>query len=464
MITHEYYFQEKIERNKLSSSTCELRLDSDETTLVYCSNFHINYTRINVGNHIGFSHQLIINKITGDIQVTYKLENNKLTKGFWREPVTLVRKNNFDKLGDLIDGGFYSGEKRVKYWGVKYERIVDAIFTKIKNELLSNVNDEFIKNKSYEEKTQISPLFDLIVDFHLHKKNIKFHNNVYRHIMDEYPKKKFLKLNDNKFLPAVLDYYGIKSKYMIGELSNEPRHVNLKSLSFLCKLFGDNYLEYIKKIDWVSICVIQNEPKKMYVCKNDAEKESLLKVINKWMRDDERIEGPFNTIQQLFTLRNYLEERGYDLKIKLKNPEDIDYLISQWSLLKKHLSLGYKLKYNIPEDVVEDIEVPIIIGDKTFQPKVILSEDDFTLEGAVMKNCMSKQFFHGVLYIYISLTVGRKRINLQYRKGSFVQAFGKANTPVNKELFGEAMDVLCERLKKYSYLVLKKEKFDILSN
>ena len=59
---------------------------------------------------------------------------------------------------------------------------------------------------------------------------------------------------------------------------------------------------------------------------------------------------------------------------------------------------------------------------------------------------------------------GRKRINLQYRRGSFVQAYGKANTPVNKEIFDDAMGILCERLKEYPYLVWKKEKYEIITN
>ena len=465
MVTHEHYFQEKVERNKQSSSTCELRLGSDENNIIYCADFYTNYSRYDVGNKLRFFHELIINKHTGDIQVTYRLENDRLKNGSSLKSAIFVKKNNFEKVCDLVDRGFYYGEKRLNYWGVKYKRIIETIYTHIKNELLSNVDDDFIRNKTYEENNSINPLYDLIVDFHLHKKNIKFHNNVYQHIMDEYPKKKYLKLNDNKFLPAVLESYGIKSKYIVGELSSNTKgKVNIKCLRFLCKLFGENYLEYIKKIDWKTICMVHNTPRKTFTCKNDSEKEAIVKVLIKWMSDDERIESPFSTIQDLFTLRKYLEDKGHDLKIKLRSPDDIDYLISFWSLLKKHLTVGYKLKYNIPDEIVNDIETPIVINDKVFTPKVILSEDDFILEGALMKNCMSKQFFHGALYIYISLSLGRKRINLQYRRGSFVQAYGKANTIVNREMFGDAMDILCERLRKYPYLIWKKEKYEIITN
>ena len=52
MVTHEHYFQEKVERNKQSSSTCELRLGSDENNIIYCADFYTNYSRYDVGNKL----------------------------------------------------------------------------------------------------------------------------------------------------------------------------------------------------------------------------------------------------------------------------------------------------------------------------------------------------------------------------------------------------------------------------
>jgi len=80
-----------------------------------------------------------------------------------------------------------------------------------------------------------------------------------------------------------------------------------------------------------------------------------------------------------------------------------------------------------------------------------------------MKNCMSKQFPHGAIYVFVSLQYNRKKINLQYRKGALVQSYGKANTPVDN-IFDDATIILSNRFKKYPHLEWKKEKYEFLSN
>ena len=62
--------------------------------------------------------------------------------------------------------------------------------------------------------------------------------------------------NDNKYIPANLDGYGIKSKYLIGELNDETSHTQIKSLNYICKLFGGNYIDYIKQIPWKNHCYV----------------------------------------------------------------------------------------------------------------------------------------------------------------------------------------------------------------
>ena len=84
----------------------------------------------------------------------------------------------------------------------------------------------------------------------------------------------------------------------------------------------------------------------------------------------------------------------------------------------------------LPEEFIKEIQEDIVIGEETFKPKILLTEDDFRIEGFNMKNCMSKQFAHGVVYIFTSLQHKRKRINLQYRKGNLIQSYGKANSTV----------------------------------
>jgi hypothetical protein len=134
-----------------------------------------------------------------------------------------------------------------------------------------------------------------------------------------------------------------------------------------------------------------------------------------------------------------------------------------WSGLKLHFTRGYKVRYLISEEFVKEMEEDIVIDGLVFKPKILLTEDDFRIEGFNMKNCMSKQFAHGAIYIFASLQHKRKKINLQYRKGSLIQSYGKANTPVTK-LFEEATNILNARFKKYPTIEWKKEKYDFLTN
>ena len=76
---------------------------------------------------------------------------------------------------------------------------------------------------------------------------------------------------------------------------------------------------------------------------------------------------------------------------------------------------------------------------------------------------MSKQFPHGAIYLFVSLQLNRKKINLQYRKGNLVQSYGKANTTVDS-IFNDATIILSNRLKKFSNLEWKKEKYEFISN
>ena len=245
MVEHTHYYQEKFSKDKNEKiSTCELKLSSDEDKIYYSSKFYDNFLRIQVKNSISFQYKLTIDKKNGDIEISYQIENNNGEKP-WVKSGNWTKKNDFNRLDGLCDRGFYYGEKRKGFWGNKYKKETNKIIQLIREELKPNINSDYLLKKDYQ-KYEISPFYDMIVDYHLYMRGIKHHDNVYTHIMTDYPKKKWLKENDNKFLPAVLDNYGIKSKYLIGELSFEKnKNIDIKCLNYLCKLFGENYMDYI---------------------------------------------------------------------------------------------------------------------------------------------------------------------------------------------------------------------------
>lgn len=460
--------QEKKDRKGESISKCELNLSTDNNLLNYKSCFDFNYSSYGKKKIITFEHDLSINITNGDIDTTYKIINDNVTDDNLFRTSTKIKKNDFKSLKSLSIFGFERGEKRSGFWGVRYSRATDTIFNKIFEIIKSNFKSEYyIQNHQtnyIKDKYQINRLYDLIVDFHLDKKQIKGHDNVYHDILFHYPKKKWLIKNDNKFLPSVLDSLNIKSKYLIGEIQKSETPININSLNYLCKLFGDNHIDYIKKINWKIHCVEEPVNQKIHYLKNDNEKKCLIKIINDWDMNLEtmRIESLIQSLKNIFTIRNIIEDKGIILLFNPKNVNQFDNTLEQWLSIKLHISRGYKMMYTIPADVIKEIEEDIVCNEQTFKPKVLVTEDDYRVEGHMMKNCMSKQFIHGILYIYISLRNNKKRINLQYRKGSLVQSFGKANTPVHYS-FLDAISVLCKRLEKYSELTWKKDRYDFLS-
>jgi hypothetical protein len=459
------YSQQKKDKNRKrdeSISECLIRLHKHNDELTYEGIFDFDYDRYGTPRHVTFEHNLVVNLITGDISVRYNIKNNlnvdeKMFRSTYQD-----KKNNFKLLFDLIENGIIRGEKRRGYWGVKYERSVDKIIDIFIQQIQPKFKTQFTKDKDYKLKPFYNTIYDMLVDYHLDIKGIKGHDAVYYDIQNDYPKKKWLEKNDYKFLPSVLDYYGIKSKYLIKELNHNVRQIQITTLNYFCKLFGDNHIEYLKRFTWESHCYDTPPNKKLHYLKNDSEKEFMIKVINNWEIDSIKTDSLIYTLNKLFTIRDLLEQRGLNLKFKAKNDIEFDNTMEMWSGLKLHFTRGYKVRYLISEDFVKEIEEDIIIGELIFKPKILLTEDDFRIEGFNMKNCMSKQFAHGVVYIFASLQHKRRRINLQYRKGNLIQSYGKANTPV-VEIFEEAIDVLTTRFKKYPTIEWKKDKYDFIT-
>lgn len=455
--------QTKKDRKSLAESTCDIKLMEKDDHIFYCGLFDLEYSRYGTRKHVTFEHSLIINLNNGDIDVTYKIINDKLTDDKMFRSMFKNKRNNFSLIFDLTENGFYRGEKRINFWGVKYDRALETITNILHDKFKNKIKNSFLKDKTYDKCT-FNKLYEMIVDFHLEMKTIKGHDGVYQDIQNNYPQKKWLVKNDYKFLPAILDCYNIKSKYLIGELNkNHDKSIHIESLNYLCRLFGENYIDYIKKINWVSHCYDRPPNKKIHTLKNESEKRAMISLINKWETTTLRTDSLVYNINKLLSIREQLETKNYDLKFTAKNDTDFENTLEIWSSIRTHLSRGYRLKYDIPNEIIKSLEEDIEINGEIFKCKVIISEEDFRYEGFIMKNCMSKQFPNGLIYLYTSIQHKRKRINLQYRKGELVQSYGKANTKV-LSIFNEAIDVLTNRIKRFKDITWKKQKYDIIGN
>jgi hypothetical protein len=458
------HLQEKKERKSSGTSICNLFLYSGNTDIQFNSQFELDYHRYGSKKHVTFEHSFSIDINNGNVITTYRIVNEGLTDDKMFRNCFIKKTNDFKLFFDLTENGFLRGEKRNGFWGVRYYKAINEIVKKIYEILKPNFIEQYHLQKNYTEKPVLNSLYDMIVDFHLDRKRIKSHDNVYLDIQYDYPKKKFLIENDNKFLPAILDQYGIKSKYLISELNKKnDRPVHILTLNYLCKLFGSNYIDYIKKINWENHCYEQVSNKKTHTLKNDSEKNCMVSMINKWEKDTIRTDSLVYNINKMLSTRDLLESRGVDLKFKAKNDNEFDNLMETWSGIKLHFSRGFKVKYNFPEEFIKDIETEITINEQIFKVKILSSEEDFRLEGFTMKNCMSKQFPHGSVYIYVALQYNKKRINLQYRKGKLVQSYGKANTPVTKD-FNDAIEILNKKFYNNIDIEWNKEKYEFLSH
>lgn len=456
--------QEKREHKlKESKSSCELLFFTGNTSIEFRSYFQSDYFRFGNKKNVRFVHSFNMDTNTGDFITTYQIINEGVTEDRMFRNCHHVKKNNFKLFFDLTENGYLRGEKRSGFWGVKYQRQIDVIFDLMYQVVSPKFKTEYLKQKTYINKSVINNFYDLVVDFHLDVKNIKPHDAVYYDIQYDYPKKKWLEKNEYKFLPSVLDSYGIKSKYLVSELSknvNRPLHIN--SLNFLCKLFGDNYMDYIKQIDWSYHC-FEIPNRKLFELKNESEKNCLLSVIKNWEKQTMRNDSLIYNLNKILSIREFLESKGLELKFKARNDNDFDSLLETWSGMKNHLNRGFRLKYNLPDHFSKMIEEPFEIDGQTYKPKLLVTEEDFRIEGFTMKNCMSKQFPHGAIYLYVALQSNKKRINLQYKGGRLIQSYGKANTST-PEIFKSAVDIMNQRFGLQPNITWTKQKYDFIQH
>ena len=331
------HHQDKRHKNGKTHSYCDLKLYKFNNLIHYVAEFCFTYYRYEVEKNMSVNYGLTIDMNNGDLTSTYQIINKSPSNSVFGFSKNNRIKNKFDRVFEITESGFYNGEKRKKFWGVKYDKVTSKIFNIILNNLSQEIKSEFLKGKDYINKPVINPLFDLLVDFHLDKKKIKSHDSVYFSIQREYPKIKWLRLNDYKFLPSVLDSYGIKTKYLIGEINkNETNDINIRSVNYLCKLFGENYVDYLKQIDWATHCCVPTPNKKHHELKNEYEKKSMIKLINNWEKENFHVNDLISSISELLTIREFLETKNINLKFKVNN--DIEFMLTfeRWKNMKSH--------------------------------------------------------------------------------------------------------------------------------
>lgn len=454
--------QSKTFKSNDSHSECNIRLYEYNNLVHYIAEFGFDFHRSSKKHKLVVNHGFTLNLKNGDIDCYYQLSTETPTGVKNNRGKTKRSKNNFGNIFDLVENGFYKGEKRNGYWGIRYEKSLNKMMDILIDKLQPLIENEHYKKINYTENFKTKPLFDLLVDFHLDRKKIKGHDSVYHTIISEYPKHKWLKNNEHKFLPAVLDSYNIKSKYLIGEINkNSSQNINIKTLNYLCKLFGENHVDYLRQFDWVSWCLFNTPNKKTHTLKNEYEKNNMVNLIKNWQTNTDTTSSLIDVINETLTTRDFVESKGIELKFNAKTSERFEILFEEWDNLKTHFKRGYRVRYTYPDYFLYEIESDIKIKDKIFEVKILKTEEDFKIEGYLMKNCMGKEFKHGIVSTYITMKHNRTRINLQYKNGLLLQAYGKANSQID-DTFTDAIKVLNGRMSDNQKVTWFKEKFDFI--
>jgi len=448
---------------------CDINIYHAGDTLLVESEYTFTYRRPNDDNQEEFtlSREVeTVRRLSLDLKNSnFTVYNHTHTKGFFgdlKSAKPKTNKNRFDLLAEMTSFGFYKGGKE-KGWGIRFDRKIEEACSVMRNVIQPRIKNDYLRTKGYN-KIEVDPMFDMIVDFHLDCKNIKGHDLVYLDIQNDYPKQKFLKVNDRKFIPSVLDGYGIKTRQYNSILTNneEGMPIIIKTLNYFSKLYGENYVDYMNKVDWHLHCYRVPPTNITHLLKNEREKKNMLKTMINWEKEDLNDESLIHSLYSLFELRDMLEKTGIELKYTATNDEEFKRLVENWKGLKKYFSRGYKIRYAFPEEFLEYIQRDIVIGDVKYSPKVLNTEEDFKVEGHIMKNCMGGQFNHGSIFIFISVRKGKKWVNVRYDKGQQTMVYGKANSPIPDD-FKIVVNALSKRIRKYGGISWIKEKYDIIN-
>lgn len=406
--------------NQYSEFNCNVVKFEDSIELNL--NFKFRYVKYSKDFNDDIKVQLKVDTITGD----FFIEKEITTKNSHN---SLKRKNSFLSLSDITEETLTNGQRNKKFWGKKYENTVTKVLNEFEMVLLNNFDGGVPMGKN----DRIDKLYKLITDFHLHKKGIKPHDGVYFSILFDYPTKKNLISNDYKYLPSVLEKYEIKNKYFVSEINKNPhKEINLGTLKYLTSLLGDNYIEIIKEVNFLDLCEVKMRHKKVHQLKTIYEKKcviSLLKIMLTKKEDD-----ILNKVYKLLELREFLQQKGMNLKLISSDLLDYHSVFELWSDYKKIYNRGYLLEYEFPLDYLSDMEQDIVHDDRTYQVRILKSEEDFRNEGHKMKNCLNTHFNLGLYYVYFTITNDKKvSINVQVQRNKINSMYGKTNTDVTED-------------------------------
>lgn len=435
--------------------TCERKvsLNGKNLTLKYykhTKNRHVNWKYF---SKISMSKSVTINLETGDLTITEcsygKGGKNTIRKNCFADVARVLssildtpsrNEDFYPNLNPLPNNNWGKTKKNALKKQIEHEFNVDQIYKTIFNALGVNISDVF-------GVTRKTLLFDALIKFFVKTKNIKVPNNYFNLLINWYPTMKFLKRNDNKLIAAILDRFGLKSKYLIKLMHSQP-NINFYFLVRMCWFFGDDYIKYIPKINPLlfsndDVLLENNSPfieptEKMTLLSDSFRTWKTIKIETDIEKS--RAVKFFNCPENVYVKKNILIGDFHDhLKmleqIKKFYPDRVMKATTVEGFKDEHLELtkfslmvrrGESLEYVFNNDLIKEIEREINIEifetnfnmkEYKFYPVILKKEEEYIEEGTHMHHCVAS-YIDKETSLIVSLRLdsrhGSERVTCEY--------------------------------------------------
>lgn len=294
-----------------------------------------------------------------------------------------IRVNDFYMIRNIISRFFPS----------------DDVFFKHVNDCI-NLFDFKIDNIDVKNNTYLT-----ICETFIKLKKIKAPDK-YQILLCLYPTEKFLKKNDRKLSMSVLDMLGIKNNY-INKLVHLNNKIVFQTIMELKLLFGKDFNKFIPSINVDLLALKSSDPDNiMFNSKHrllrtnfkqsyqitKKEKENIVKILNSG--DDNGNLSPYsyvvNWIYDHFDMISKLKE--YNFEVNPLSSTTYETFIQEHNELSARLSLirkGYYTEFIFDEELVKDVEEPIMGYENEYIPVLLKNEKEYIEEGEHMHHCVA---------------------------------------------------------------------------
>jgi PcfJ-like protein len=412
------------------------------------------HTKINTG--------LTLDLNTGDFYIFLHTKDKKI-----------IRKNCFQELSNFLN-------KKGKYDFLNNESFnLEIKEEKFKKKYLGTINNDILNYdvlKIFKKELGImehifqkitTPKLDLmqmIIPKFVELKKIKVPNQYEKLLTTYYPHEKYFKKNDRKLIAAILDKYKIKTKSTIKLIHDRPT-LNIDNLYQVLNILGDNYQNYISKINFNIKLFIPAEDKS-YMANDDnlfSPENSLLKLTtdrekNNFIQilNEDKFTNFIGLVQDHIRMINMIKKYDPTVSFSSKTSYEFNMDHNNFTKILSSIKKGYYVEYIFHENLVSNIELKMIVDDIPLYPYILKNEYEYHEEGKFMHHCVAT-YVEKKQSIIISIRTEDKqdRVTCEFncQTGRLIQARHFCNG-VPPEIFQICVDQLSLKTEYYARLGL----------